>query len=466
MLKHHAYRSLRFGLWLGVLLGVQSAYASATYYADCNRPDDGGDGKSWAAAKQTIQAAVDLAVASDLVLVTNGVYDKGGKADPSTSLSTNRVFSPRTITIRAMSTNPADTVIVGAPDGGTGGCGPAAIRGYKGILYSGASYLIGFTITNGYTIASSSGGGTDYKDLYGGGAHGGILSNCVIVGNRAQTTGGGMAYGSVYNSIIINNTASSGGGVGVSAFCYYCVISNNTATGSGGALYNGVNAYNCQIVNNMAGAGGAMQSAGLASNCVIRGNTATGNGGCAESSVGQKFYNCLIVENQAKRGGAAYTRWISGAASEFTTFVNCTVVSNWATESGYYGGIEGRNGATGPYWVTNCIIRFNYNTTGGVESNYHFSTDSSVANSCLWPDITGQAFDKGGNIGDDPCLVGTGDYQSRYQLTGNSRCINAGLNLFWDASSKDLIGRRRIISGIVDMGAYEFLARVTIITGH
>ncbi|MDD5677196.1 MAG: hypothetical protein PHW60_04290, partial [Kiritimatiellae bacterium] len=348
--------------------------------------------------------------------------------------------------IRAVSANPADTVIVGAPDPVTGSNGPAAIRGYKGPCYGGSSYLIGFTITNGYTFAT---GGTAYLDQYGGGAWGGVLSNCVIVGNMAKDTGGGRAYGPTYNSIIRNNTASGGGGVG-NANCWNCVISNNTATGSGGGLYNACQAYNCQIVNNMAGAGGALSSACIASNCVIRGNTAvTGWGGAAGYSQGTtyKFYNCLIVENQAPSVGAIYVR--AQVAGNMGTLVNCTVVSNRATTAGACAGNYGI------FAITNCIIRFNYNTASGVESNYNFTTNSSVAYSLTAPAVTGQAYDGGNNLSGDPGFVGNGDFR----LRSDSVCLDAGTNL--PAVTPDLDGRTRPLDGhgdgfaIHDLGAYE-----------
>ena len=57
------------------LLTAAHTARAATYYADASRPDDNGNGTSWAAAKRTIQAAIDLALnAGDEVVVTNGVY--------------------------------------------------------------------------------------------------------------------------------------------------------------------------------------------------------------------------------------------------------------------------------------------------------------------------------------------------------------------------------------------------------
>lgn len=51
---------------------------AATYYV-ATSSNDANAGTSWALAKQTIQAAIDVAVSNDTVLVSNGVYGTGGR---------------------------------------------------------------------------------------------------------------------------------------------------------------------------------------------------------------------------------------------------------------------------------------------------------------------------------------------------------------------------------------------------
>ncbi|MFA5688804.1 MAG: hypothetical protein WC959_06635, partial [Kiritimatiellales bacterium] len=53
---------------------VHGVCSAATYYVDASRADDSGDGQSWAAAKKTIQAAINAAGAGDEIIVTNGTY--------------------------------------------------------------------------------------------------------------------------------------------------------------------------------------------------------------------------------------------------------------------------------------------------------------------------------------------------------------------------------------------------------
>jgi hypothetical protein len=54
---------------------------------------------------------------------------------------------------------------------------------------------------------------------------------------------------------------------------------------------------------------------------------------------------------------------------------------------------------------------------------------------------------------DDPLLVDLAGFD--YTLDRKSPCIDAGLNQPWMIGATDLAGNDRILSGFVDMGAYE-----------
>ena len=100
----------------GLLAG---AVQGATYYV-APSGSDGNAGTSWTAAKQTIQAAVDLAVSNDVVLVSNGVYATGGRL--ITGMVSNRVSLTNAVTVQSVN-GPAFTSIVGI-----GPPGAAAMR--------------------------------------------------------------------------------------------------------------------------------------------------------------------------------------------------------------------------------------------------------------------------------------------------------------------------------------------------
>lgn len=442
---------------------------AATYYVDANNGSDAWSGTNWSEAKETIQAAVDLA-AGDLgsshhVWVTNGIYDKGGAVATYGDPISNRVWIIRylNITIQAVSTNPADTLIAGAADPFTGGVGTNAVR-CCGVYYNwtGAKF-IGFTLTNGYTRAT----GETWRERSGGGGWYGWYSNCVIAGNTAHNSGGGLSYASAYDCEVRNNQALSGGGLyqAISArgcrvsgntatdgagafggFYYDSVFSNNAATRRGGAGGENTRFVNCMLVGNSARYGAALYFS-MASNCMIRGNSAgdTG-GGCSyagSESLRNKLFNCLIVSNRADIG--------AGACQGYNTLINCTIVGNSSGDApGLFGDIA----------ATNCIVLGN--TISGVESNYNL-TGAGILSCCLTsPDPTGQAYDGGGNRTGDPLFRSpdNGDYH----LTANSPGVNAGTNQTWMIGFVDLDGQPRVDKVVrrVDMGCYEWLPSVSI----
>jgi hypothetical protein len=53
-----------------------------------------------------------------------------------------------------------------------------------------------------------------------------------------------------------------------------------------------------------------------------------------------------------------------------------------------------------------------------------------------------------------------------YRLKARSPCINTGANQLWMNGAFDLDGERRVRSGTVDRGAYEYFERATVISLH
>lgn len=364
-------------------------YASQVRYVAPNGSDV-ADGLSWTSAKQTIQAAVDAAGGGDVVWVSNGVYAAGGRAVYGGM--TNRVAIDRPITVQSAN-GPAATILRG---------GVATRCAYVGTNAA----LSGFTLTNGSTwnVEFSE----HERGKSGGGAwaeSSGVLSNCVLSGNSAESNGGGAFGGTLRNCTLKGNTASWGGGVH-GATLWACEVSGNSVTigGSGG----GVNSCTANL-------------------CNISGNTAdvSGGGGAFESTL----KNCIVAHNRALIGGGTH----AGTAR------NCVIIWNWAG-SGFPGDGSGGGGSSGGTLV-NCIVFDNGATTG---SNY---LGSAFQHSCTAPHPGGT-----GNIASYPRFVDAA--AGNYRLLETSPCLDAGDNgaVTW---AEDLDGNPRIAFGAVDMGAYE-----------
>ena len=429
--------SIRRWMVTMILTTVAGIALGDTHYVRRDNPTPVSPYESWETAATNIQDAVDVAGVGATVLVSNGVYDAGGKWVTYANYSaSNRVYVGAAITLRSVN-GPAETFIQGAPDPDTGTNGPAATRCV--MLRAGAS-LIGFTLTNGFSAT----GHADWQRI-GGGVWlyhaSSLVSNCVIVGNHSARSGGGVYLwaGTVVDCVITGNSAAGyGAGICCSGrdFCLIdaCIITNNHSILHGGGV---------------AFLGKNFSPTTLMQNCVVVGNRATGTG---NSSLGGGIHvnycdgtvrNCLIASNMSGGHGAGI--FLSGAVGTGSPIVeNCTIVDN-GPETELYGSGGIRIDTSGA--VTNCIV------WGNRQGNFSINAGASVSYSCSDPKMTGWPGE--GNIGDAPRFVDAG--VGNYRLKGHSPCVNTGTNLTWLMSAKDLDGKLRIRYGTVDMGAYETL---------
>ena len=217
---------------------------------------------TWDTAATNIQDAVDALYPGAIILVSNGVYQTGGRVVYGSL--TNRLAITKPVQVQSVN-GPAFTLIQGYQVPGT-------IRGNAAVrcvyLTNGAT-LIGFTLTNGATRDVTTGGDIT-NELSGGGAWclstNATLINCVLIANSANN-GGGAYSGTLNNCLITANTQwwSAAGGAGISGSTLNnCTLTGNHADNGGGAFQGVLN--NCIVLNNT-GLSGSNYLVAILNNC-------------------------------------------------------------------------------------------------------------------------------------------------------------------------------------------------------
>ncbi len=231
----------------------------------------------WATAANNIQDAVDVAMAGDEIVVTNGLYQTGARAVDGVS---NRVAVTKPVTLRSVN-GPMVTSIAGYQVPGTTN-GPAAVRCVY--LTSGA-VLAGFTLTQGATPAGGDGGGVCCESSSA------VVSNCVLTANSAYDCGGGAYYGTLNNCTLTGNSAGAGGGA-LNGTLNNCTLTGNSASYGGGA--NGCTLNNCTLTGNSAQYFGGGIYGGTLNNCIVYYNSAP-YGYAANYTSETLSYNCCTT---------------------------------------------------------------------------------------------------------------------------------------------------------------------------
>jgi len=325
--------------------------------------------------------------------------------------------------------------------------------------------LDGFTITGGNANESS------YFNGNGGGLYNPRctirITNCTFTWNSALFDGGGIynnqGDGSLTNCKFAENLTGSGGGAGI--YNYKSNLSQNNCTfirnlaqyGEGGGINNDEcdpNLTNCTFIENSARAGGGIYnrySSPTLTNCVFRGNSVRDQGGGVynfnRNLSSPILRNCLFTGNSAGHsGGGIYNYWGG------PVLTNCMFSRNSADNGNALAcrSDHERNTVT----LTNCIL-----WNGGDEI---WSSELSIIN-ISYSNIHGGWFGTG-NIDEDPLFAdpngpdnipGTEDDDLR--LAPSSPSVDAGDPSYVSGPNEtDLDGNPRVVSGRIDMGAYEF----------
>jgi hypothetical protein len=437
-----------------------------------------------------IEATGDRNATFELI---NGVTFKGGYAGYSESDRNVRNISLyETILSGDLNNNDVDVInpedLLDEPS--------RSDNSYHIITTRGNAVLDGFTITGGNanTHPGSFSEGSNGAGLLN--EYGTIqITNCIFSENSTDNLGGGIYNhrGSLdlTNCTFTRNLAKDDG-AGIYNFqsdmdMKKCTFHANIAqSGSGGGIHNeqsNPNLTNCNFIENIAHYGGGMyndegsltlnncafiknssvnygdgggiyndESSPTLSKCIFIGNSAQNNGGGMFSTFESNsiLNNCAFNGNSAHAHGGGFFN-----SSSDSIITNCTFTENSAQHGNAIASSYGTRAPKSTINLINCIL-----WDGGDEIwNFNDSSIFIVSYSNIQGGWPGQ-----GNIDADPLFVDPfgldniqGTEDDNLQLTVNSPCIDSGDPNYTPVPNEtDLDENRRIVKGLIDMGAYEF----------
>ena len=449
-------------------------------------PDGGGDGSS-AGSPTTFQLALDNAhLDADTIFIylLEGIYDAGSSPfNYSLAVDESRILRIRggVTSDGSFTDTPDHTVLDGK---GTSqilklraDAGNSVLKTYVSHL----SFKNGFaaddgnasTIDHGAAIMAYEGNADSHgaMDLY--------ISDCHFEHNK--TTGninGGAIYSNVTFRIshcsFINNEASNGGAI----IAYtgpdgdqsrVCSIEktyfqeNKNYGNQGSTIWHNITLEirDCTFtgmadgsqVGNGSCVWGNMGSTHKISRCLFKDIIVKYWGSAIQSFGGNAYIdNCIFENNKAGEevgtgdGYGTIAFYHENQPSTIKRITNCTFVGNRSRypASSWGGAIHNRGISGDDFIIANCIFYDN-----GMYPVYS-SLISTIVKYSYFSDPYINLTDGGGNIAGNPLFA-----DEFYHLQETSPCVNSGTNDAEPDMERDFDYNRRILSGTIDMGAYE-----------
>lgn len=266
----------------GMFAFAANAFASNVWYADANKADDTGDGKSPETARRHIQSLIDdeSVVDDDTIVVLPGTYDHEETTDANGYKA--RIYVNKSLTIKGLDGRKGDTHIVGAKGNTATGIGEGAARAIS--VNADNVVIEGLTIRDGYapgTATETYGGGIRFKNSTDNWLIDCTVSNCVAY------CGGAVSRGIAVRCLFTSNTT----------------VCPADKTKNYGTVAHGAKMLNCLVVRNQ-GNSYLFHSPSTMVGCTVACN---GSAGYLYSAGQPHVYNSIVTENSFKKFASSST---------------------------------------------------------------------------------------------------------------------------------------------------------------
>ncbi|MGI5832113.1 MAG: choice-of-anchor Q domain-containing protein [Thermoguttaceae bacterium] len=202
---------------------------------------------------------------------------------------------------------------------------------------------------------------------------------------------------------------------------------------TGGSTFAPVTLCGVRVTGGAAENGGGIRNEGvlLLEDCLVAENTAARNGGGIWNRGELTVRNTTVTSNTASAGAGIWSESANMVLGYETVLQNSVVAANTLTEGGTGNADIGKADQYGSIYAFYTLSSY---------SDWSNVSDADVANYAY----------------DDSLPLFADAANSEYALVEGSQAIDLGLNDYLTVDT-DLAGNARVINGVVDLGAYEYL---------